>query len=96
MLDVLVTIFKCLFTILGIVAVLSLIICFITAPIENRRKKRELKEAKEKLNSTLKELSDKMADALIKEMERQEQQDIPNKTASKTRKPRKTTKKEEK
>ena len=95
MLDILVTIFKCLFTILGIVAVLSLLVCFITAPIENRRKKKELKEAKEKFNTTLKELSDKMADALIKEMEKEKQAEA-KATAPKTRKPRKTTKTEEK
>lgn len=95
MLDVLVTIFKCLFTILGIVAVLRLLICFITAPIENRRKKKELKEAKEKFNSTLKELSDKMTDALIKELEKEKQAETKT-TAPKTRKPRKNNKKEEK
>lgn len=94
MLDILVEIFKCAFTILGIIAVVSLIVCFITAPIENRRKKKQMQEAKAKLDKALKDLSDSMAEALIKSIEESEKQGTAKTTAPKTRKPRK--KKEEK
>ena len=95
MLDILFEIFKCLLVLLGIVVVFSMVVSVLSIPFENRRKKKELAKAKEELKENFK----KMSDALVEELKRQEElekQGTAKTTAPKPRKPRKTTKKEEK
>ena len=83
MLGVLVEVFRILLAVLGIVVVASMIIGIIMVPFENAKKKKE----NAKTRQALKEMSEKMSNALIEEVKRQKEQE--NK---KTRKPR--TKKE--
>lgn len=79
MLGVLVEIFRILLAVLGIVVVASMIIGIMMVPFENAKKKKE----NAKTRQILKEMSEKMSNALKEEVKRQEEQE--NK---KTRKPR--------
>jgi hypothetical protein len=93
------TIFQGLLYILGIVGAITLIFAIITAPINERKKRKhqreELKKATFALGKTLEELSKTLEEAFVEAVEETIEEEVPKKqTKKKTTK--KTTKTKEK